>query len=232
MIITIDGPVAAGKTSAAHKLVTQIPFSLLDTGAIYRSVALIARQAKLDWYDEVSMVEVAEGLTIRFRFVDGENQVWIGDQEVTEAIRQPAISEGASIVSAHPGVRNALLDLQRDQAIQRNIVAEGRDTGTVVFPDADFKFFLTASARERARRRFEELRERGLDVKLEAVLADIERRDHRDSSRAIAPLVPAPEAIVIDSSTSSLDQVVSQMLTVLSIDRKCTDSDRHNPGDC
>ena len=207
MIITIDGPVAAGKTSTARQLATRISFTILDTGAIYRSVALLASRSYLDWHDEGAMVRVARELEIRFNLEGEVNRVLIDDRDVTEDIRRPPISRGASIVSALPGVRRALLDLQRDFAARSDVIAEGRDIGTVVFPDAEVKFFLTASPEVRAQRRYQELKRTGIDIELESVLGELKERDLRDSSRAVAPLVPAPDAILIDSSTMSLDQV-------------------------
>ncbi len=215
MIITIDGPVAAGKTSTARQLASLLPITLLDTGAIYRSVALQGLRTNLDWFDETAMTRVASEIDIRFAFSNSINRVWIGGEEVTEAIRSPQVSNGASIVSAHPAVRLALLDLQRRHAMHSDVIAEGRDTGTVVFPDADCKFFLTASPQLRARRRYEELRSTGLKIELDAVVSELEERDHRDSSRAVAPLAVAPDAVLIDSSTLSLDQVVGRILETL-----------------
>ena len=215
MIITIDGPVAAGKTSTAGRLATRIPFTLLDTGAIYRSVALQASHFDLNWHDEPSMIQIARGLDIRFHLEGGVNRVLIGELDVTEDIRRPPISSGASIVSALPGVRRALLGLQRDYAANNDVIAEGRDTGTVVFPHAESKFFLTASPEVRARRRFQELSQAGIEVELESVLGELRERDHRDSNRAVAPLVPASDAVVIDSSTLSLDQVQAKILRCL-----------------
>jgi len=215
LIITIDGPVAAGKTSTARQLASLLPITLLDTGAIYRSVALLGHRNHLDWFDETAMIGVADSIDIRFVVCDSINRVWIGDEDVTDAIRSPLVSRGASIVSAHPGVRLALLDLQRRHAMRTDIIAEGRDTGTVVFPEADFKFFLTASPHLRARRRYEELRHSGIEIELETVVHDLEERDHRDSNRAVAPLEVAPDAVLIDSSTLSLDQVVDRILETL-----------------
>lgn len=212
MIITIDGPVAAGKTSTARRLATRIPFSLLDTGAIYRAVALQASDADLDWHDEALMIRVAQQLAIRFHVAGEINRVVVGEVDVTEAIRRPAISRGASIVSALPGVRTALLSLQRDYASANDVIAEGRDTGTVVFPRADTKFFLTADPEVRAQRRYRELAGTGIEIDLESVRVEMEERDQRDSSREVAPLVPATDAILVDSTSMDLEQVVKTML--------------------
>jgi len=215
LVITIDGPVAAGKTSTARRLANRIPFSLLDTGAIYRSVALQASQSDLDWHDEASMIRVARELEIRFQLEGKVNRVMVGELDVTEAIRRPSISRGASIVSALPGVRSALLSLQRDYASTNDVIAEGRDTGTVVFPQAETKFFLTATPEVRAGRRYRELEENGIEIDLESVQNELQERDHRDSNREVAPLVPAPDAVTIDSTMMDLEQVLNTMLGCL-----------------
>jgi cytidylate kinase len=215
LVITIDGPVAAGKTSAARQLASRLGFTLLDTGAIYRSLALSAQRSGLEWRDESSMSQLASRMDIRFQQVGDVNRVLLSQDDVTEAIRYPEISQGASVVSALPGVRSALLDLQRQQASNGSVIAEGRDTGTVVFPQADVKFFLTATPQIRAQRRFLELETRGIDADLPAVLQDLHRRDHRDSSRSVAPLVPAPDAVSIDSSIMSAGEVLATMLSCI-----------------
>ena len=161
------------------------------------------------------MARVARELEIRFRLEGDVNRVVIGERDVTEDIRLPAISRGASIVSALPGVRGALLSLQRDFASSNDVIAEGRDTGTVVFPDADTKFFLTATPEVRAQRRHRELRQAGIEIELESVLSELQERDRRDSNREVAPLVPAHDATLIDSTTMSLEQVLNTMFRSL-----------------
>ncbi len=211
MIITIDGPVAAGKTTAARRLAARLGLPLLDTGAIYRCVALAARRQNLDWHDEPAVAQVAVDLRLRFTDMRGTQQVRLDGFDVSEPIRHPKISEGASIVSAHPGVRAALLAVQRRQAEAGDLIAEGRDTGTVVFPAAEWKFFLTAAVQVRAQRRLLELHGKGVSTDLPNVLQEIRARDHRDSTRELAPLVPASEAITIDSTRLSIEQVVARM---------------------
>lgn len=212
LVITIDGPVAAGKTTVAHRLASHLQFTLLDTGAIYRAVAWLAREADQDWHLEEAVKPLACQLTIGFRFRDGVNRVLVDGRDVTEEIRQPEISEGASVVSAHPGVRAALLELQRQHGNCHDVIVEGRDTGSVVFPDAESKFFLTAQPEVRARRRFSELRAKRVDVALDTVLEELRLRDHRDSTRSVAPLMAPPGAISIDSSDLSVDDVVDTIL--------------------
>lgn len=212
MIIAIDGPVAAGKTTLSKHLADRLGFSLLDTGAIYRAVALASRRQNIDWSDEPSVATVAGQLRIEFRWIDDTNQVLIEGEDVTEAIRTPKMSQGASLVSALPAVRQALLDLQRQLGKQGSVIAEGRDIGTVVFPHADLKIFLTARPEIRARRRHQEWLRKGIDDSYEDVLEALKERDARDENRQVAPLVPAPDSILIDSSKLSIELVVSRVL--------------------
>jgi len=211
VVVTIDGPAGAGKSSVAKLLARKLGYRLLDTGAIYRAVALSAERNGVDWADAAGCGRVAGGLDITFDFVDDKNHVYLGGEDVTSAIRTPSISQGASKVSAHPEVRAALLDLQRRLGAGGGVVVEGRDTGTVVFPHAEAKFFLTASEQERARRRVAELAHTGTVVDYEETLAEIRQRDERDSSRDVAPMVPAADAIIVDSSTQTLEQVVDSL---------------------
>jgi cytidylate kinase len=211
VVVTIDGPAGAGKSSVAKLLARKLGYRLLDTGAIYRAVALCADRSGVDWADAVGCGRLADGLDITFDFVDDKNHVYIAGEDVTSAIRTPSISQGASKVSALPEVRAALLDLQRRLGAGGGVVVEGRDTGTVVFPAAEAKFFLTASVGERARRRVAELALNGSVVDFEETLAEIRQRDQRAASRDVAPMVPAADAIVVDSSTQTLEQVVESL---------------------
>lgn len=222
-LIVIDGPAGAGKSTVARAIAARLGAALLDTGAIYRSVAWLGRERGVDWSDAEGLATLAAALEIEFRPDPdgGRQQVWIlgpGPQrEVTEAIRTPAISEGASRVSAHPPVRAALMGIQRAiaaRAVEANgCVAEGRDMGTVVFPDAAHKFFLTASRAARAGRRHAELVAKGhVDVTQQQVEAEMSRRDERDSSRDVAPLVQAEDAERVDSSGRTPDEVVALVL--------------------
>jgi cytidylate kinase len=208
-IVAIDGPAGAGKSTVARQLARRLGFTIIDTGAIYRSVALAAQRAGISWEDDDALARLLDaGLGLTF---DGE-RVLLRGEDVTEAIRTPEISRGASVVSARPVVRQKLLPLQRDlgRAAARGAVLEGRDIGTVVFPDADVKFFLTASDEARARRRHAELAEKGLSVPLPEVLADQRRRDKDDTERAIAPLKAAPDAVIVDTTGFDLEQVVDR----------------------
>jgi cytidylate kinase len=210
-VVTIDGPAGAGKSTVARQLATRLGYSFLDTGAIYRTVALVGRQRGIDWSDGPALGALAAALDLRFESADGVNRVIANGADVTAEIRTPAISEGASQVSAHPPVRTALMGLQRAIGARGRVVAEGRDTGTVVFPDAQAKFFLTASASERARRRTLELLAAGRPAVQAEVQKDIEVRDQRDSTRAVSPLKKADDAVEIDTSALTADQVVAVM---------------------
>ena len=210
-VVTIDGPAGAGKSTTARQLAARLGYSFLDTGALYRAVALAARGRGIDWGDGPGMGGLAEGLQIRFAPSASGNRVLVDGSDVTEAIRQPEISQGASRVSALPEVRAALLGLQQSIGAQGRVVAEGRDTGTVVFPLAFAKFFLTATAHERARRRALELAGQGREVVFAEVLAELEQRDARDSTRAVAPLKQADDAIEIVTDGVNADEVVARM---------------------
>jgi cytidylate kinase len=211
LVVAIDGPAGAGKSTVSKRLARRLGYRLLDTGAIYRAVALGAERQGISWEDAEALARLAAALDIDFAF-DGEvNRVWVGGEDVSAAIRAPAISQGASKVSAHPPVRAALLDLQRRLGEQGGVVAEGRDIGTVVFPQAGAKFFLVASPIERASRRAAELRAGGQVVDDAAVLAEVEERDRRDSERAAAPLRRAEDAVLVDSSGRGIDDVVAEM---------------------
>ncbi|HLI49628.1 MAG TPA: (d)CMP kinase [Chthonomonas sp.] len=222
MIVTIDGPAGAGKSSVARKLAQALGYTYLDTGAMYRAVALMALRHKIALSDAETLAQLARTLPIRFGPLspDGVQRVWIGEgdsaEEVTEAIRTPEVSQATSIISTHSPVRRALVERQRQMALaaENGVVLEGRDTGTVVVPQAELKIFLTASPQERARRRAAELRAQGLEVSEETILKEQEERDARDSRRTDSPLRPAPDAILLNTDGLDLDAVVRQILSL------------------
>ena len=215
-VVAIDGPAGAGKSTVTKRVAKALGYLIVDTGAIYRTIALAAQRAALDFDDGERVGALAEALVAREAVKlerDGEGtRVLLDGEDVSGSIRTPLVSQGASKVSAHPRVRAALLELQRAGGRDGGVVLEGRDIGTVVFPDAEAKVFLTASVEERARRRFEELKASGVNVDYHGVQAEVVERDQRDSSRPIAPLKKADDAIVLDSSTLSIDQVVARIV--------------------
>ena len=215
IVTTIDGPAGAGKSTVAKELARALRYRLLDTGAIYRTVALLATESGVSWEDEAALGEICRTLDIRFRFEGEVNHVLVGDRDVSAAIRTPEISRGASHVSRHPGVRAGLLSLQRRLGADGGVVVEGRDTGTVVFPEAGAKFFLTASAEVRARRRHAELLACGEAADVDEILAEIIARDERDTNRDVAPLSRADDALIVDSSDRPVDEVVASMLKIV-----------------
>lgn len=215
VVVAIDGPAGAGKSTAARLLAGKLGYDLLDTGAIYRTLALLASRQGVSWEDGAGVAALATGLHIRFQLIGEVNHVFVDERDVSADIRTPDISDGASRVSALPEVRAALLDLQRRLGARGGVVAEGRDVGTVVFPLAAAKFFLTASAEERARRRTAELRAAGHAADERAVLAEIVARDNRDSGRAVAPLRKADDAVEIDTSRLGPAEVVERMFSLV-----------------
>ena len=215
LVVTIDGPAGAGKSSVAKRLARRLGYRLLDTGAIYRAVALTANQRGIAWTDAAGCSEIARTLAIGFDFVGDNNHVYVAGVDVSSSIRSPEISQGASQVSAHPAVRDALLELQRRLGGAGGVVVEGRDTGTVVFPNAEAKFFLTASESERARRRVAELAQSGARADFDLTLREIRERDQRDSTRDAAPMVAAGDAVVVDSSLQTLEEVVESLARIV-----------------
>ena len=212
MIIAIDGPSGAGKSTLAKRLAKELGFIYVDTGAMYRALALKVLREGVDLADDASMARLIGSTTIDLRQVDGALQVLLDGADVAAEIRTPQVSQMASKASALGAVRARLLELQRDMARRGSIVAEGRDIGTVVFPQAEVKIFLQASAAERARRRFAELQGAGQSVDLTETLREIEERDKRDSERDLAPLFQADDALMIDSSSFDADQVTARVL--------------------
>ncbi len=214
-VVAIDGPAGAGKSTAARMLAERLGYVLIDTGALYRAVALVAKERGVDWSDGPALGEVARSLALEFgRAEGGRPPLYVDGVDRSADIRREDVSQGASRVSAFPEVRAALLDVQRRMGEAGGVVMEGRDIGTVVFPDAEVKVFLTASVEARARRRYEELVARGVQPDLSAVLREIEERDARDSGRAVAPLRQAPDAVLLDTSDLGLSDVVGRLVEI------------------
>ncbi|HCO23009.1 (d)CMP kinase [Gimesia maris] len=207
MIVTIDGPAGSGKSTAAKGLADRLGFEFLDTGAMYRCVAWAVLQKQVDPADEAAVVDLSRQIQISF----SDAQVLVNDEEVTGLIRTPEVTEVASVVAQYPGVREELVRLQRDAASGTNIVSEGRDQGTVVFPDAFCKFFLVADPEERARRRHEELQSEGKDITVDEILQQIYQRDQRDEQRDVAPLKAADDALEINTSAVTIDEVLDRL---------------------
>ena len=213
--IAIDGPAGAGKSTIAKTVSRKLGFIYVDTGALYRTVSLKFSKAgatpeKIDNVDEI-----LSNLSVNIEFKDGEQRMILDGVDVTDKIRTPEVSMMASAVSAIPAVRAFLLETQRRLARENNVIMDGRDIGTVVLPDAEIKIFLTATPEARAQRRFDELIEKGMDVKYEDVLSDIIKRDHNDSTRAVAPLKPAKDSIFVDTSGNTLEQSVKQLSEII-----------------
>ena len=214
--IAIDGPAGAGKSSLARRLSKELGYIYVDTGAIYRSVGLAAHRRGLDTKNEIAVSAMLPEISIEMRYNDeGEQRMFLDGEDVSAEIRMPEISICASNVSAMPAVRAYLLEMQRRMARTHNVIMDGRDIGTVVLPHAQVKIFLTASAEERARRRYKELIEKGEKVEYENVLAEMKQRDYNDSNRAIAPLRAAPDAITVDTTELSLDESIEKIKNVI-----------------
>lgn len=211
-IIAIDGPSGAGKSTAAKLLSKRLGYVYVDTGAMYRAIAWKAKENNIDSKDEAQLEGMCNKTDIKIRLVDGEQKVYVDGKDVSSFIRTPEIGMMSSNVSSVPCVRKRLLEMQRQFGKEGGAVIEGRDIGTVVFPDAEVKFFLSAADEERGRRRYIELKEKGHDISLKDTTEDIKKRDYNDSQRNIAPLCAAADAIVIDSTGLDAEGVVKKML--------------------
>ena len=212
-VIAIDGPSGSGKGTIARRVAESLGYHLLDSGALYRLVAIAAEDACSSLQNTDCLEKLARGLDARFDSdEDGEESVWLAGQNVTQRLRTEEVGAGASIVAQIPAVREALLDRQKAFRKAPGLVADGRDMGSQVFPDASLKIYLTASAEERAKRRHKQLKDKGLDVSLAALSRDIEDRDRRDSERTLAPLKPAMDARFLDTTGQSIEAVTKTVL--------------------
>lgn len=214
-IITVDGPSGAGKGTLCYALAEKLGYALLDSGAIYRVTALAALQRKTDLINESALAELARHLDIQFIPQNGEVNILLAGMNVSHLIRTQEVADAASKVAVFPEVRSALLQLQQDFAKNDGLIADGRDMGTVVFPNAQVKLFLDASAEERAKRRYKQLQNKGINGNFEQILAEIKERDFRDRNREVAPLKPADDALLLDSTTLSIGEVIDQALAYI-----------------
>lgn len=211
-VLTIDGPSGAGKGAVSAAVARHLGWNALDSGAVYRSVALAALEREVAADNEQALVELTRNVHLEFRAGEDGIAVFLEDREVGDSLRGEEVSVMASRVAAIPAVRTALLALQRAYRALPGLVADGRDMGTIVFPDAELKVFLEASVEERAKRRYKQLKEKGESVILSRLFRDMQARDRRDRERSVAPTVPAPDAIVVDSTRLSLDQVIERVV--------------------
>ena len=210
--IAIDGPAGAGKSTVARLVAEKLGYTYIDTGAMYRALTLEALERNIDLKDADALVEALVTMNLTIQPGSSGNQVFIHGQDVTARIRRPEVSEHVSLVSSHEKVRKAVVKIQQEMAQQDNVVMDGRDIGTVVMPNADFKFYLDASVEERAKRRSLELSKRGFSVSLEELIDKIRQRDEFDSTRKVSPLRKAEDAIVIDTTHLTVDEVVDLIL--------------------
>ena len=210
--IAIDGPAGAGKSTIAKLVAKEKGFIYVDTGAMYRAIALYLIRNNVALDDNASMVKYASEAEVSIKYVDGQQQVLLNGENVNGLIRTEDVSKMASVSSAVPEIRTMLLELQRKLARENDVVMDGRDIGTNILPNAQYKIFLTASAEERANRRYKELKEKGIDCDYEQIKADIIERDERDSNRATAPLKQAEDAVLVDSSDMTIDEVAKTII--------------------
>lgn len=214
--VAIDGPAGAGKSTISRAAAKELGYIYIDTGALYRTVGLNAMRKGADVNDPESVIAtLTDELKVELRFIDGEQRMFLCGEDVSDKIRTPEASSAASKVSAVPEVRKYLFDLQKNLAENNNCIMDGRDIGTVVLPDAKVKIFLTASPEARAKRRYAELLEKGMDVKYEDVLADMIKRDYDDSHRAIAPLKQADDAVLADTSDITLEESIALIIKII-----------------
>ena len=206
--IAIDGPAGAGKSTIARMTATELGFIYVDTGALYRTVGYAVHQYGLSTEKESDIEQVLPKIKVELRFIQGEQRVFLDDVDVSDQIRTPEVAMYASQVSAVPKVREYLFDLQRELAQKNNVIMDGRDIGTVVLPDADLKIFLTATAEDRAKRRYAQLLESGTVVDFDQLLSEIKQRDYNDSHREIAPLKQAKDAILVDTTGNTLEESI------------------------
>lgn len=214
--IAVDGPAGAGKSYLARQIAKRLGYIYVDTGALYRSVALFMIKSDIDVHNSDGVIAALDKVSVSLDYAeDGEQHVFLNEKDVSSEIREPQISMGASTVSAIPKVREFLLGIQRNMADTHNVVMDGRDIGTVIMPNADVKIFLCANEEARAKRRFAELTEKGIKTTLEAVMTEMAQRDHSDSTRKVAPAIAAKDAIILDNSELDREGTVEAALKII-----------------
>lgn len=228
MQIAIDGPASAGKSTVAKLIAHKLGFTYIDTGAMYRACTVLAKENKIDYGDEAAILATVDQNKIELKSINGEQKVFVGEDDITQAIRMPEISANVSQVAALAGVREKMVSLQRQMAGKMNVVMDGRDIGTTVLPNAEVKIFLLASAHSRAQRRMLDLKQRGIksDQTLQEIEESIKQRDYKDSHRSISPLKKATDAVEIDTTKMNIEQVVDAILTKIpeyqkNIEKRC-----------
>ena len=215
MIICVDGPAASGKSTIAKLIANQLGFVYIDTGAMYRAVALCSKNNNISLNDLIALEKMLSEMFLEFKILDGERRLFLNGEDVSEAIRTPEISKLSSAIATIKIVREKMVDAQRKLGERDNVILDGRDIGTVVFPNADYKFFLTASLDERAKRRLKELQEKGINSDFEQVRTEMKWRDSNDSNRMESPLVKAGDAIEIDTTELTIEETVNMILRMI-----------------
>lgn len=213
--VAIDGPAGAGKSTVAKEVSEKLGYLYVDTGAMYRTLALACIRNNIDYKEEEKIVAICKGCKVNIEYVNGEQVMFLNDENVNKDIRTEQVSQMTSIISAYQGVRNTLIDMQRELAKTNNILMDGRDIGTFVLPNADVKIYLTASSKTRAMRRFKQLKEKGLEGSLEEIEKDIIERDNRDMNREVAPLKIAEDANFIDTSDMTQQEAVDRIIELI-----------------
>lgn len=225
LIIAIDGPSGAGKSTVGKELAKRLGYLYIDTGAMYRAVALKMKEKTIEPDDETALSQLVSSIHLSFIFDGRENRILCNGEDVTHAIRSPEVSRFASDISKRGIVREALVRMQREMGKEGGVVLEGRDIGTVVFPDADLKFYLDADPEERGRRRFREFSEKGVEVDFKETLKGVVERDQNDMTRSLSPLKKADDAIFVDSTCRSVDEIVGEMCRIVAEKRRWGETD-------
>jgi len=215
IIVAIDGPAGSGKSSTAKEVARRLSFTYIDTGAMYRTVTLEALRRKVDVKNKNQVAQIAQEISIGFKWIEDVHHTFLNDEDVSDKIRSTMVADMVSPVSAIPGVREVLAERQRQMAMIDNIVMEGRDIGTIVFPDADYKFYMDADIRVRAYRRIKDYKKIGQDLSIDEIIHELQKRDKIDSSRSHSPLKKARDAIIIDTTDLTFEDQVNKIVTII-----------------